>query len=289
MGSTATHRTLLVKSGDRHWWCEPAAHPVVPADPSEPALPPPSHRLLLGDRCGYFDVDDVYIGVVVLAELGHEDVPERTPLQGAFDDDVLASLQAHLADVVDDFGGFGVDQGREFPGGYRVRIGERRRQQIRLVTVRDGAAQEFVLDDVRVQISGAGIDQVTFPQRRRLTGPRWARGNYGGAAPVAVGLGEVEVPLDDLMQGPVPPAIIRVQVEGAPAAVRVQRPPVLTQVHQLSRNNVAQWFSGHAHSRAAARCACRAVRVLSNNTSHSSSLSRPRRYARRTSSQLPLA
>jgi len=37
-------------------------------------------------------------------------------LQGAFDDDVLASLQAHLADVVDDFGGFGVDQGREFPG-----------------------------------------------------------------------------------------------------------------------------------------------------------------------------
>ncbi|WP_237724028.1 MULTISPECIES: hypothetical protein [unclassified Rhodococcus (in: high G+C Gram-positive bacteria)] len=41
----------------------------------------------------------------------------RTPLQGAFDDDVLASLQAHLADVVDDFGGFGVDQGREFPGG----------------------------------------------------------------------------------------------------------------------------------------------------------------------------
>ncbi|WP_244461454.1 hypothetical protein [Rhodococcus sp. ZPP] len=52
----------------------------------------------------------------MLTELGHEDVPERTPLQGAFDDDVLASLQAHLADVVDDFGGFGVDQGREFPG-----------------------------------------------------------------------------------------------------------------------------------------------------------------------------
>ena len=127
-------------------------------------------------------------------------------------------------------------------GGYGVRIGERRRQQIRVVTVRDGAAQEFVLDDVRVQISVAGIDQVTLTQRRRLACPRRPRRNYRGAVPVAIGLREVEIPLDDLLQRPVSPAIIRIQVEGAPATVRVQRLPVLTQVHQLPRNCLAQWF-----------------------------------------------
>lgn len=75
------------------------------------------------------------------------------------------------------------------------------------MAVTDCAAEEFVFDEIRVEVAVTALDEVTLAQRRGLAGTRGTRRNDRSALPVATRLGEVEIPLDDLLQRPVPTTV----------------------------------------------------------------------------------